>query len=221
MTLTAETLQARQALYGVLQAVFRYPLQRAKLELLRRCESDVASLERSLAGLRVLIDGVQDWDCFLEDLNIDYTRLLEGPGRPAAPPYASFYLNDGRLCGPECLAVRRRYVEHGVLVAEGEGMLEDHVALELAFMSYLSAETVEAVTTGEEDRVEALLRAQSGFLRQHMLTWLPKFCAAIEANAGQRFFALVAALLRDLLADDSAWLAQIGREREGVAVGCP
>ena len=206
MTAEEDPFRARQALYGVLQAVFRYPLTRAKLEPLRHLESGVPGIERSLAALREFCAGIDAWDRLVEELNVEYTRLLEGPGRAPAPPYASFYLNDGRLKGTAWLAARRRYAEQGLVVEDADGTPEDHITLELAFMSHLSAVMAEAVSRQDREQAAALIAAAQAFLRDHMLPWLPGFCSNVRAGARQPFFIMLADLLDGVLANDMDWL---------------
>lgn len=212
-TADAETMEARTLTYGLLQALFRYPLSREKLEPLRRLESGVPALEAPLAELRQLIGGVDDWTQFVEDLNVEYTRLLEGPGGVPAPPYASFYVNGGRLMGAEAVAVKRRYAQSGIIATSNDGTPEDHVAVELAFMSHLGAEAA-AAARDEPSRAKALVDAQLGFLSKHLVSWLPAFCSRLQTKAKHRFFVLLATLLLVVLENDAQWLAQVGSEAD-------
>ena len=185
----AEELRVWAGLWGLLSEVYTYPLNREKLTLLSGLVSEDESLARALAALRNALVDVTDWDRLAEDLNVEYTRLFEGPGHVPAPPYASFYLNGGLLMGPETVAVRRAYLEWNVAPVQMGRVPDDHIALELAFMSHLCKEARAALISGDDTRSQSLLDAQRRFLRDHLLTWLPRFCAAVASAEPHRFFA--------------------------------
>lgn len=199
----SEALTSRKALYGILQAQYSYPLTRTKVEPFLRLESEHPGLEQELASLRRTLAVIEDWEEFIERLNIEYTRLFEGPGQAPAPPYASFYLNDQRLMGPETMAVRRKYIQCGVASLDMGRMPDDHIALELAFMSYLSGEASNSLARKEHDRSEALIREHTDFLRDHLLTWAPKFCSNMLCSTHEEFFAHLSRLTRACLEEDA------------------
>ncbi len=187
-----EELRVWAGLWGLLSEVYTYPLNREKLTLLSGLVSEDESLARALAALRNALIDVTDWDRLAEDLNVEHTRLFEGPGYVPAPPYASFYLNGGLLMGPEAVAVRSTYLECNVAPVEIGRVPDDHIALELAFMSHLCEEARAALISGDDTRSQSLLDAQRRFLRDHLLTWLPRFCAAVASAEPHRFFAELA-----------------------------
>lgn len=187
-----EELRVWAGLWGLLSEAYTYPLSREELTLLSGLVSEDESLGRALAALRNALVDVTDWDRLAEDLNVEYTRLFEGPGHVPAPPYASFYLNGGLLMGPETVAVRRAYLDWNVAPVQMGRVPDDHIALELAFMSHLCEEARAALIQGDDARSQSLLEAQGRFLRDHLLTWLPRFCAAVASAEPHRFFAELA-----------------------------
>ena len=207
MTNRTEILTSRRVLYGILQAQYSYPLSRLKIEPFLELRSERRGLEQELASLRKTLAEVTDWEAFVEHLNIEYTRLFEGPGQAPAPPYASFYLNDGRLMGPETLAVRRKYIQWGVASVHMGRMPDDHIALELAFMSYLCGEASDSLAREEEGRWKALIEAHTDFLRNHLLTWAPRFCSNMLSATQDAFFANLSRLTQAYLEDDIESLA--------------
>ena len=54
-----------------------------------------------------------------------------------------------------------------------------------------------ALTSSDATRAQSLLDAQRRFLRDHLLTWLPRFCAAVASAAPHRFFAELVRLTED------------------------
>ncbi len=188
----AEELRTWAGLWGLLSELYTYPLSREKLTLLSGLVSEDKSLGRALAVLRNALADVTDWDRLAEDLNVEYTRLFEGPGNIPAPPYASFYLNGGLLMGPETVAVRSTYLEWNVAPVQLGRIPDDHIALELAFMSHLCKEARAALISGDDTRSQSLLDAQRRFLRDHLLTWLPRLSAAVASAEPHRFLAELA-----------------------------
>ncbi|MCL5736356.1 MAG: molecular chaperone TorD family protein [Actinobacteria bacterium] len=184
----AEELRAWAGLWGLLAEVYTYPLSREKLTLLSGLVSEDESLGRALAALRNALVDVTDWDRLAEELNVEYTRLFEGPGHVPAPPYASFYLNGGLLMGSETVAVRRTYLERNVAPVQMGRVPDDHIALELAFISHLSGEAHAALAQGNDARAQSSLEAQGRFLRDHLLTWLPRFREAVASATPRKFF---------------------------------
>lgn len=196
-------LEARLGLYHLLSALYRYPLKRDALEALAGLEiSGDTPVTQSLRELQLTLEGI---DAGVEErLNIEMTRLVEGPGLTPAPPYASYYLNDGQLMGAPAQTARRTYLEWQAL-PEAEGIPPDHVALELGFLAFLAEK---ALVRDGEGRLAAL-HASQAFLRQQVLPWLPQFCTNIGNNAHEAFFAKLARLTLLVIQADSEWLEEV------------
>jgi len=188
MTNQIEALNSRTMLYCALQAQYSYPLSHSKLEHFLEFHSEISRLEEELRPLREVLAKVTDWGEFVERLNIEHTRLFDGPGQVPAPPYASFYLNDQRLMGPETMAVRRKYIQYGVASVHMGQSPDDHIALELAFMAYLNSEASSSLAKGEDGRCKTLIEAQANFLHDHLLTWVPQFCSNVISTTNEAFF---------------------------------
>lgn len=201
MTMSA-ILETRLALYRLLSKLYRYPLEREALEAIQSLEMPVASpLVDALSNLqKVLMDmGSASRE---ERLNVEMTRLMEGPGLTPAPPYASYYLHSRQLMGPSAQAARRAYLEWQVLPEEGS-IPPDHVALELGFLAVLAERALEL-----ELPMNAL-RASREFLHLQVLSWVPCFCAEIEKNSREPFFTALARWTLQTIEADSAWLEDV------------
>lgn len=206
MTEQDQLLLSRRVLYRVLQTLYSYPLSREKLEPLLDLSLGQGYLEEEIASLRQAVSAVRDWPEFIENLNVEYTRLFEGPGFVAAPPFASFYLDGERLMGPETIAVRREYVKWGVASVQMGQIPDDHIGLELAFMAYLCDEAAVTLAGGDDGRCRELLEARADFLREHLLIWAPTFCHKIAAATSDPFFASLEKLTLACLESDTALL---------------
>jgi TorA maturation chaperone TorD len=195
-----ELLEARLLFYRLLSGLYRYPLSGEKLTALANVSMQSNSpLAQTLQGLQETLSGSDD--AFIERLNVEMTRLLEGPGITPAVPFASYYLNGKQLMGPAAQAVRRKYLEWGVEPKEGS-IPPDHIALELGFLSFLAEQSL------SEERREEALRSSFAFLSENLKPWLGLFCTASENAAQEPFFSMLAVLTRQFVAEDEAWLQE-------------
>lgn len=203
----SDFLCTRAAIYDLLARVYTYPIDYAVLEAISalRVERAPAAVSDALAVMQARIVATDNREELVESLNVEATRLFEGPGQPAAPAYASFYLNKGHLMGEAALAVRRAYLAANALPREDGRIPPDHLALELGFMAYLAHE---AASTPDSDAARALV-ASAQFLRQHLLTWVPRFDAAVVGATAHPFFVGLANLTSALLEADAAWLEEV------------
>lgn len=200
--ISRDVLEARLVLYRLLAALYRYPLSPEKLSALQSVQPESeATLTQTLQRLQKTLST----DDFVEQLNVEMTRLMEGPGVTPAVPYASYYLNGKQLMGAAAQAVRRLYLEHGVEPQQGS-IPPDHIALELGFLSVLAERAL------TDDEPAPALETSLHFLQEHLQPWLPLFCAAIETSSHVPFFAALAEATQQFVAEDEAWLQESLRE---------
>ena len=204
-------LKARIGLYSLLRALYTYPLTENLLITVANLDLPHTSiLAPPVALMRRRITekggsnghGIKTRAQLVEHLNVEMTRLMEGPGAPLAPPYASYYLHHGQLMGPEAVAVRRFYVQWEAMPVEGERIPADHIALELGFLAHLAQRAWESEGAGRN----ALLDAHLRFLKRHLLTWLPAFLRAMRTPARDDFFIALADFTETATKQDVHWL---------------
>jgi TorA maturation chaperone TorD len=200
----SDSLYARTAMYELLARLYTYPLDSAALDAVTalRLENAPTALSDALAVMQARIAAAPDRAALVEALNVEATRLFEGPGKPTAPPYASFYLNGGQLMGPPALATRRAYLAWNVKPRDDRHVPPDHLALELGFMAHLA-------DLAHADRTPRALAASAEFLREQILTWLPRFSAAVVASTTHPFFIGLANLTSALATSDDLGLRGI------------
>jgi TorA maturation chaperone TorD len=199
--MTGDMLETRLILYRLLAALYHYPLREETLEALRSLDwRENGGAAEALREARVALDAPLS-AATLERLNVEMTRLMEGPGITPAVPYASYYLNGQQLMGLPAQAARRFYLDWGVVPEQGT-IPPDHLSLELGFLSFLAEQTL------EDDKRQDALRASLVFLREHLLPWLPQFCAALETSAREPFFGALSRLTRQVVAADETWLRE-------------
>jgi TorA maturation chaperone TorD len=201
--ISREFLEIRLGIYRLLHALYDYPPCEEKLNAL---------LEINLPGdipyctaLKDLQDSIGGLDLALleEQLKIEMTRLMEGPGLPSAPPYASYYLNNKQLMGSSAQDARRAYLEWQV-APEQDSIPADHISLELGFLAYLAER---AIQTQGSAQLEAL-NVSLSFLSRQLLTWEAQFCAAVEANSHEPFFIALARFTTQVIEADLVWLRE-------------
>ncbi len=133
----------------------------------------------------------------------EYHRLFVGPYRLPAPPYASIYLEPGRiLMGPSTLEVLKRYEEAGFRLSPALKELPDHVTTELLFMACLALEEAEAWRRGDAEAAATVLQRERAFLTDHLVRWIPRFSEQILVSTAEPFYQLLARLLRDFVVRD-------------------
>lgn len=207
-----QLLPERVELYHLLHALYTFPLTETVLDIVFQLqvapESPLAAgLQQMQASLRASGQPAATRD----ELNIEMTRLLEGPGLTPAPPYASYYLNNKLLMGPPAVAARHTYLQWRVVPTGETRLPDDHLALELGFMAHLAQLAVEGDETA--------LTASWGFLRRHLLPWLPRFCDTLARASRVPFFAGLAHLTQAAVQADLAWLEQVRAEILTATIG--
>lgn len=189
LTLVEEIL-GRAALYNVLAAVFGDP---PTPEL-------VIAVEKMLPDLIPVV---------LADLRQAYTRLLVGPGKGYAPPYASIYLDPSangklQLWGPAATVVEALYRAAGLEIAPGQPRVPDHLAHELQFMQHLCAREADAVGRGVTAEAAEWRDRQRVFLRDHLWPWAPRFADRLSdpAVAAHPVYRALAQVVADFVCSD-------------------
>ena len=121
-----------------------------------------------------------------DELLAEYERLLNGPGRAPCPPYESLWREDGpkreqgRLMGPAAGGIARLYGEIGLRVRADAHELPDHLAIEWEALAFAL----------EHDAAEVA----ASLVDEHLVLWMPLFCAAVEAETVHPFYAALASL---------------------------
>ncbi len=205
-----DLLWRRVGMYSLLRRLYTYPLDEESLTAVMSLSPDEIAVDSSMSDERLAsnLSTMQQWLTSqesgkrIESLNIEMTRLLEGPGRPVTPPYASYYLNGGQLMGPPAYEALATYQKWGVTPAGSLSTVPaDHVALELGFLAHLArimmTETaffVEAAT--DSDR----------FIRCNLLPWWPRFYKDLCNGTDVSFFIGLAGFTGAAIEMDAACL---------------
>ncbi|MEG0757578.1 MAG: molecular chaperone TorD family protein [Raoultibacter sp.] len=127
-------------------------------------------------------------------LRVEYAKLFIGPNQVVAPPWGSVYLDAKKaVMGESMLRIRDRYDEFGLEVQHKNTEPDDHIALELSFVSYLFSK---ALLT--EDKLEKERYAESAvsFIGEFLSPWLDDFAENIASSDVGGFYKGFAVILR-------------------------
>jgi len=136
----------------------------------------------------------------LQDLKVDYTQLFIGVEKVLAPSWESVYFNEDRLVFQEqTLQVRNWYRCFGLEPEKIHKEPDDHIGLQMSFVSYLAKLALQALEEQEQEKFEGLLDAQHQFLSEHLLKWGPYWCNLVSEHAQTDFYKGLALLTRGAL----------------------
>jgi putative dimethyl sulfoxide reductase chaperone len=160
-------------------------------------------------------------------LAVDYARIFLGASMQGATadsrgayPYESVYTSTKRLlmqeARDEVIALyRREGLERSPNFAEPE----DHLAFELEFMAFLGTQASAALQAGDPEQTVRYLGKQSAFLEQHLLRWLPDFCADVQRIARHGFYPAIAQITLGYLQMERALIGDLMAELQTPALG--
>lgn len=186
LTAALDEETARAELYGVIAELFYQPLRAELLAQLRLAPTEGPEsggfLEepwRQLVGVARAMDDAS--------IELEYDALFGGVGKPAVYLFASHYLSG--FLNEKPLAKLRQDLSALGLGRDETKMFdtEDHVSYVLEVMRFLVA--------GEDASVSNLTQ-QARFFADHVQTWLPALCDALQAHPQARFYATLAVMTR-------------------------
>lgn len=183
-----DALKMRQWLYYFLGYCFFHNHnkesfhQHFQLDLLLQLAEEMPQFKE---GVNLIIAGLpnfQSWDeAKWEQIHSEHQRLFIGPNQLAAPPWASVYLGEEKIIFDEhTLKVRSFYRNWGLESVGLKRIPDDHIGLELEFMSALIGKTVTFLEKGQLGQADRALSAQEQFLNEHLLTWVWDYCLLLK-----------------------------------------
>lgn len=135
-----------------------------------------------------------------QELGVDWTLAFRGvnPAEGPRPPYAGAWLAEDGVGVEIMMQVNARYVERGL--GHGAGRLNrlDYLGAEIEFVAYLLDEYCRAETDEQRRGVAADIVS---FEDEFVLSWLPRYRAAVEDTCKTDFWKGYLELLEAFLAD--------------------
>ena len=196
-----ETAKARANIYGLLAAVFRAePTVALVQEIMSPAFSGVLSnLGHSLSD-SFREDSARD---LAADLALEYTRLFIGPG-PRISPHGSLHVDLGNasenmLWSRQTVAVKRFIEATGLHYDEEFSGMPDHISAEFEFMAKLAQREAASWAEGDEEDACWCRETQEKFLKEHIQSWVPRFCDKLVALAEKPFYRQIAEVTKVFL----------------------
>jgi TorA maturation chaperone TorD len=198
-----EELKADLPVLNLLRQVFLKEPSRDLLEGISTVALP-ADEDGGTGGLVKMVDSVRKNSTRLgewaEDLSLEFVRLFIGPVDPPVVPYASFYLSESRsLMTEETLEVRRRYLQAGLALKDLHQIPDDHIAMEIEFLYYLTRQAIQGLEDGREGEASKFLAMRNEFIIEHAALWVPLFVERIVESTDEGFFKGAAMLLQDFI----------------------
>ncbi|MEZ4700212.1 MAG: molecular chaperone TorD family protein [Rhodothermales bacterium] len=123
-------------------------------------------------------------------------------------PFASVYLEaEGQLGGRVSTEALDHYAASG-FTPPADAPAPDHVAVELAFMSRLSAFRAEALKAGAQPAADRWGERLQAFMTDHVLHWMPIFLLSLRRQEDDRY-AVLADMLLEVVLDHHAALPPV------------
>jgi TorA maturation chaperone TorD len=189
-----EACKLRETTYGLLSRLYRKEIDQELLDKLHGMKYRVSTGNRNTdEGNRLVATYLSGmWENTVTELAADYMRTFFGHGyngHAAAYPFESVYTSEKHLlmqdARDEVLALYRSAgLEKESSWKEGE----DHLAVELEYMTVLAGRTTARLCKGEQDQAVALLESQRNFLDDHLLSWVPMMADAMDTFAKTDFY---------------------------------
>ena len=204
--------------YDLLSRLFRVEVDQELLDNLLAMKFPAHNSNEEMAlGYKLIREYLGKTDAnTLTDLAIDYVRTFIGSGNDgfsAAYPYESVYTSPKRLMMQEARdEVLVLYHTAGLEKQESWKESEDHIALELEFLSILTKRALEAFTAGDEERCAYLLLSHRNFIEDHIQPWFPMMAADMYKYAKTGLYLGLGHLTSGMIEEDLAFLNDVVEE---------
>ncbi|SDF42189.1 TorD/DmsD family molecular chaperone [Sporolituus thermophilus] len=194
---TVESLRDFMIFTEEITKIIDSPISKRLAELAAERSAAAASSASALQALQQ-----EYYDHFFVPCSGKYVPPFE-----SAIKYNTLWSEDAVHCAAcyETLGFEPRSLE--IFPPLKEVAVPDHIGFQLAFMAFLTKG--ESVAEAESEGWQGL---QSQFLREHLLSWLPDYAAAL-AKTGGEFYAALTALLAEFTSLDAGRMANSRRVR--------
>ncbi len=198
-----DALKAELLALNLLRQIFLREPDRRLLEGIGKI-SLTPEEETEQGGLKAMRDSVKQnesrFDEWTDHLSLEFARLFIGPAHPPAVPFASFYLSETHsLMTEETMAVRKQYLDAGLALKNLYQIPDDHIAIELDFLYYLTERVLELSDNGKNPEGEKYLKMRHDFLMEHFLLWAPAFANRILESTSEDYFKGAASFLLEMV----------------------
>jgi len=143
-----------------------------------------------------------------DDLQSDYVRLfISGNDSLQVHPWESVFVNrHPTLFQQSTIRVRKWYKRFGLELENKNQEPDDHIGLELIFVSHLSALALGFLDASNETDYDKTIEDLSNFTTEHLFRWAPHWCDLVIENSKTDFYRGVALLTKGILISLAAFL---------------
>ena len=180
------------------RAIYKYPDDEERIWLQSCIDDEVFSevpFSSDNANTQMGLKHLQKWqadglgDAVYEQMQSDYTCLFIGPGKVLAPPWESVFFNEERMTfQKQTLDVRHWYRRFGLEIEKLHQEPDDHIGLELLFLSQLASLCLNALNEHDTIRFEEVQAAQRDFLKHHLGIWALSWCKLVQKHTKTDFY---------------------------------
>jgi anaerobic sulfite reductase subunit A len=185
-------------------------------------ESKTLIKQANVDGIEVFLEFIgklkgSDLERAAADLAAEYANLFLNAGNQPVFPYESVYTSPGELLMQKARdEVKLEYSQQGLGRSEKFNEPEDHLAIELEFMSILCQKTIKALRIDDREQGIAYLQKQKEFLEQHLLVWCPRFCNDLVLASESDFYRGIAILTKSYLDTEQETLSMLIEHVQGL-----
>lgn len=138
-----------------------------------------------------------------EKISTDFSELFLALKKDKSPPpYASFWLGEGKVFGKATEDVLNFYKSADVGM-DLENELPDHIGVELKFLSIILYKENEFLKKGELDKLKYFKDLKERFLKEHILNWAINYLEALNIASKSEFYKNLAKLTISLLKNEA------------------
>lgn len=216
-----DILKNRRSSYAFLSRVYRQEVSFALLSEMASDDNLVGKEETTSEGRKILKEFARklrgsDLKKLEIELAAEYANLFLNVGNHLVFPYESVYTSEERLLMQEPRdQVLNEYRQEGLDKSKEFTEPEDHIAIELEFMSYLCEKTIKSMYEDDKERSLAYLKKQKDFLEKHLLVWVPDFCEDLEKATESDFYKGIATLTKNYLSFEQETIVELIDEIQG------
>ncbi len=198
-----EDLKEERHLLSLLKHIFRAEPAKELLQEIQQI-SNVSEEDDLDRGFNLIINAAKKnkdrLDEYVEDLALEFARLFIGPKNPPAIPYASFYLSESKTVMTDITTeVRKSYLDAGMAVKDLYRIPDDHIGIEMEFISYLSEKAVNLYEDGNRAEASRLLAIKNKFINEHLVCWVPLFVFELLDSTKEDLYRGAAIVLREVI----------------------
>ena len=198
-----EEVEKRVNLYALISRIMLIEVDK---EFLETIESDKNIME--------LFPNYRDWskreefdmDTIIKEyLNVDFASMF----LMNMVPYESFYTRDDQMIesgGDNPVIELYNSLDFRVDIAKARIVSADHIGVELEFMYMLCIALRKACDAGDEEGVLELFAIQKGFMKKHILEWMPMFLINMKKESRTPLYHDASGLAMEFLLSDYEYI---------------